>query len=310
MTKHAEVIALERWTGLGDGASLRHYHADVRRGYFSDGYGQLMADAMGSGFKGVFAEVDPRDWSKICLDGGTLNERLPASFFESYFRFLEREDPSFAREAGDAEGLRRLLKLQSHAAIGVESETVADGSERSANRFVTSVDGNGGFSTVPTGLELGSFLFSDALVSIRMHILARLMADGKIPKGPILEFQGADHLSAKQFFMRYPELAMEVVLRSLPEMLASDASDILGRIKKKVGKIEKGMEDPEWERIVRRIGTISFMNSRYRIEPHVYKSDFFTEYGTDPASALPSEAEMAGILSAVTSLQGDSESEA
>lgn len=296
MTKEAAVIALEGAVDVADGTSLRVYYRAGQHGQSTNGFGELMQDAMNGGFRGVFAEVDPRDWSKVSLDLSLDEGSLPDSFFVTYFEYLKRENPALAGRIGDVENFRNLLRKQTHRKLAILEEESSDKTTRQANGFVADVDGGGEISVVPTGLEFGSQLFSDALSSIRLHVLAKLMADGKIPKGPILDFQGTAHLSGKQFFMRYPEYAMEVVLRSVPEILSTDVSDIFGRKSKKIQKIEKRMKDPDWERIVRKLGTISFMNSRFLVEPHVYKCDFFKEYGINPGSVMPTDAVISEIV--------------
>ena len=300
ITGRAQVIAVEGYAEYKTGKSLTNYLRFFKRGISTDGYGELMVDAMEAGFKGIFAEVDPRDWSHVDLERAFSESSLPDSFFETYFEYLKRESPEVATGIGGWRRLRELLDRQTHRHLASVNEELRDGTVRYGNRFVEAGrDGDFRTSLSPTGFEFGSQLFSDALSAIRLHIIARIMADGKIPKGPILDIQGDLHLSGKQFFMRYPEYAMEIVLRTLLELLSADASDVFGREKKKIEKIRTGLDKPDWERIARKIGTIPFMNSQFLIEPHVHTFDFFREYGLRPGDSMPSEAEIADIVTKV-----------
>jgi hypothetical protein len=46
------------------------------------------------------------------------------------------------------------------------------------------------------------------------------------PRGPIIDYEGACHLSSKSFFLKYPQYAMEVVLRTINELMAGKVGDL------------------------------------------------------------------------------------
>lgn len=295
LTRNASVIAVEGRTNLPYGASLRKHMRSHGQNDDSYGYDALMQDTIADGHEVLFAEIDPRDESKVSFDNPPDFADLPDSFFERYYSYISAENPRLAETIGDAASFRNLLRYQAGNDLGKIEETV-DGREYYAHAYIPDAapDGASERSAVPTGLEFGQLIFSDAFSAVRLHLIAKLMADGKIPKGPIVDFQGRDHLSGKQFFIRYPEYAMEVILRALPEVLAGDASGLFK--KGRVGSVGKMLSDPDWERIVRKIGSIAFMKSRYSLEPEPYLVDVFREYGKDSARVMPTDADIALII--------------
>jgi hypothetical protein len=96
----------------------------------------------------------------------------------------------------------------------------------------------GEISLEPTFLELGQHLFSDALAAIKLLLIAKLMADGYLEKGPIIDYEGSMHLSSKSFFLKYPQYAMEVVLRTINELMA-------GKVKN-LTQIYEVFRNPNW----------------------------------------------------------------
>jgi hypothetical protein len=141
--------------------------------------------------------------------------KLPDDFFETYFEFLKREHPFLADAIGSPESLKKILIKQSTTLKGIAPRrkiVFKDGKGYSPYPYLTK---EGKTSFEPTFFELGQHLFSDALAAIKLHLIAKLMVDGHLPKGPIVDYEGVSHLSSKSFFLKYPQYAMEVVLRTI-----------------------------------------------------------------------------------------------
>jgi len=51
-------------------------------------------------------------------------------------------------------------------------------------------------------------------------LIGKLMADGHLEKGPIIDYEGIAHTNTKLFFLKHPQYAMEVVLRTIYELMA------------------------------------------------------------------------------------------
>lgn len=161
-----------------------------------------------------------------------------------------------------------------------------DKSRQFVDHRVVGIDGE--YVPDPSGLEFGQMMFGDALSAIKLHLIARLMADGKITSGPILDIQGSGHLSNKSFFIRYPEYAMEVVLRTLPELLSFHGLPEM---------IVNDLERPDWPEIVRQVAKLAFARTTddpNNIEP--FFCDYLDEYGIDPKEVIPSDDEIGRIM--------------
>lgn len=98
----------------------------------------------------------------------------------------------------------------------------------------------------PTMLQFGASVFSEALISLKIHFLSVLIERKVMEKGLIVEYQGADHLPNKSFFMKYPHFALMVVLQNLPYL-------VLNYIYKS-NKLLEEIQNPNWEEILRQIG--------------------------------------------------------
>ncbi|NTW14416.1 MAG: hypothetical protein HGA31_05315, partial [Candidatus Moranbacteria bacterium] len=201
---------------------------------------------------------------------------------------------------------KELLRRQTGSNLEGVTETV-NGRKYHAHAFVGD-DGHGEMrtSTVPTGYELGQLIFSDAVSAIRLHLIAKLMADGKLRKGPIVDFQGSDHLSGKQFFLRYPEYAMEVALRTLPEILVSDAKGFSR--KGKLRSVSKLLSDPDWEGIAADIATVAFLRTKKWSLPKTELQNVFEEYGIDVKEIMPTDLEIDDIVRRSAEPSSDTES--
>jgi len=123
------------------------------------------------------------------------------------------------------------------------------------------------------------------------------MAEGKIKKGPIIDYEGANHLSSKTFFLKHPEYAMEVVLRTINELMA-------GRVKE--GQIEQIYEvfrKPNWQEAVKEIAKLVFKkpspNGKELLDE---KIDFLETFNLNPQEIIPSDEEIEQIREKISKL--------
>jgi hypothetical protein len=302
--KYAKVIAVEGSSGVPFGERLGLYWSSEYKHY-----DVLMKDAVESGFNGLFTEIDARDTSRIKMDSEIsffyLFPKLPYSFFENYFEFLKREHPLLADIIGSPENLKEVLIAQSTTRGGLlerSKDIFKEGKQYCGYPYLTK---SGGVSFEPTFLELGQHLFTDTLVAIKLHLIAKLMADGHIEKGPIIDYEGVHHLSSKSFFLKYPQYAMEVVLRTINELMA-------GRVKVR-GNIEEIYEvfrNPNWPEIIKEIAKLVFKtpepdtskptaigpNQRRLLD---FPIDFLKIYNIDPNKIMPSDSEIKRIIAKI-----------
>jgi hypothetical protein len=299
INKHARIIAIEGLVRLPFGESLEAYWASESFQYGD--YDVLMKDAVRSGFNGLFTEVDARDISRIRMDQTatfTFPE-LPDNFFETYFEFLKREHPLLANYIGSPVRLKNVLMLQSTTREGIFRRRkifYKNGKIYWAYPYLTK---EGGTSFEPTFLELGQHLFSNALAAIKLLLIAKLMADGYLPKGPIIDYGGSAHLSSKSFFLKYPQYAMEVVLRTINELMAGKVEDL--------PEIYEIFRNPNWEEIIKEITKLVFKkpeddpskpveigpNQRQLLD---YPIDFLAIYNLDPKTIMPSDEEIKRVI--------------
>ena len=294
LSQRAAVIAVEGFIDHKYGTSLQErYMENVP--FF--GYDTLMRRAKGAGFRGLFAEVNARDRSKVNIDPMMpfSNIMYPilvsGEFRKNYLEYIRKENPALYEKIGSEENFEHILSQQLSA---VPSNT----KYHNARLFIESkmVDGNGAFSRSSQGFEFGQMMYSDALSAIKLLLIGKLMADGKIAKGPILDIQGAAHLSGKSFFIRYPEYAMEVVLRNLPELMAFRAEN-------GISDLEKELEHPDWSEVVRQVAKLAFARTHDFVETagdtdriETFSGDFLGEYGIDPEKVIPSNEEIQEIM--------------
>jgi hypothetical protein len=265
--KEASVVALEGYEDDPFGTSLGVQWAHSNKG----NYDELMKDLVQSrylgteclepGFNGVFTEVDARDVSKVSLDSQefvpgsrSFQFLLPDSFYEKYLAYLKREDPVFGNQIGTEERLGNLLMNQSTSEYGIlenkSNHAYWDGKKYSEFPSISDV---GEVSLVFTGNELGQRLYSDALAAIKLHLMGRMMNDGLIAKGPIVDYEGSEHISTKSFFLQYPEYAMRIVLRTLPELLAGQAEKLETNSETAALHAQRVFDHTDWEQVIREI---------------------------------------------------------
>jgi len=300
MNKEAKVICIEGCRDIPFGKSLELYWSDpdCQRG----DYDKLMKDAVDEGFRGFFTEIDARDTSKIKMDNTELFTLpdlfilpdLSEAFFSEYFKFLETQHPKLAEEIGTPEKLKEYLVALSSTHEGMFRRRAIEGGIIFRNgkqyRAFPYITKEGKTSFKPTLFELGQHLFSDALAAIKLHLIARLMAEGKIEKGPIIDYEGVSHLSSKTFFLKHPEYAMEVVLRMINELMA-------GRIKrKKIEEIYKVFRKPNWKKAVKEIAKLPFKKpSKDGKKLLNVKIDFLKTFNLKPKEIIPSDEKIEKI---------------
>ena len=303
MNKEAKVICIEGFAHIPFGKSLelRWNNPDFQWG----DYDKLMKDAVKGGFRGLFAEVDARDVSKIEMDHTpffSFPDDLSDAFFSEFFKFLETQHPKLKEEIGTAEKLKEyLIALSTTADKGVIKRVEVEGGIIFRNgklyRAFPYITKEGKTSFKPTLFELGQHLFCDALAAIKLHLIAKLMAEGKIEKGPIIDYEGVAHLSSKTFFLKHPEYAMEVVLRMINELMA-------GRVKE--GQIEQIYEvfrKPNWQEAVKEIAKLVFKkpspNGKELLDE---KIDFLETFNLDPEEIIPSDEQIKEIREKISKL--------
>lgn len=256
--KNAEIICVEGFDNIPFGKSLKDFWETGT--YLKEHYGNLMHEAVDNGFKGLFSEVDARDTSRINMDHKgygldifeifTAYPTLPNSFFDKYFEYLKREQPHLAEILNSSSGLKKALKAQATTDMNILFKTKKNIYEGKHYSMFPYYSQKGKKSFEPTFLELGQKLFSDALAAIKLQLIGKLMAEGYLAKGPIIDYGGEGHLSSKSFFLRYPQYAMEVVLRTINELMASKV--------KNLPEIYNVFENPDWSEILKEITKLSF----------------------------------------------------
>jgi hypothetical protein len=316
INQYAKIIAIEGFVDVTFGKSLELRWASEEHQYGN--YDILMKDAVNSGFNGLFTEVDARDSSKVEMDStnpdlfialilpeARIFPQLPNEFFEYYFQYLQKEHPSLAKIIINSESLERILKSQSMTTRGLVElylnfsrgrDIIYEGKLYS---FYPHLTKKGELSFEPTFLELGQTFFSDALAAIKHLLIAKLMVDGYLEKGPIIDYEGANHLSSKTFFLKYPQYAMEVVLRTINELMAGKVENL--------PQIYEVFRNPNWEEIIKEIVKLVFKKPEkdaskpVEIGPNQrrilnYPVDFLKIYDLDPKKIMPNDKEIKRLI--------------
>ena len=304
----AQIIAIEGFSDVPFGASLDALWSDSNQ---QEGdYDALMHEAVDTRWDGLFTEVDARDESKILMDSTIFTSKfpkLPDSFFTKYFEFLERERPRLSEKIGSSENLKQILAKQSTTNEGIKGRKKKIYSRGKGHLGYPYLTLSGEISLEPTFLELGKNLFTDALAALKLQLIAKLMADEHLPKGPIIDYQGAFHVPCKSFFLRYPSYALEVVLRSVNQLMA-------GRVKKRgnLPEVYQVFETPDWTEIVREIVRLPFKKTEDDFSKPTalgpdqrklldYPVDFLQIYGVDPARVVPTDEDIQKIRERISS---------
>jgi hypothetical protein len=254
-----------------------------------------MKEAVEEGFDGYFAEIDARFAVSREMNPDLRIDNFPQKFFEKYFNYLKKEQPSLVQDIKSPEELKKILIKSSLISYdGIATRTIVivhQGKRYSAFPYVSK---EGQTSFEPTFYELGKMLFSDALAAIKLHLIAELMADGHMEKGLIIDYIGTDHLPSKTFFLKYPQYAMEVVLRTIHELMAEKI--------KEFPDYYQIFQKPNWEEVVRKIFKLSLMKPEPDKTKPVkerkllnYSINFLKTYNLDPTKIMPSNEEIERI---------------
>src|SRR3989338_5982323 len=172
INQHAKVVVVEGTVGFSPESAL---HAWWRNPKLQQGhYDTLMHETVKGGFGGLFAEVDARDISNVQMDstGDFVSPLLPEKFFEKYFEFLKKEHPKLTEKIGTPQNLEGMLKKHSMTREGLFGRGLAvvrGGKKYISYPYLTQ---DGETSIEPSFLELGQFLFSDALAAIKLLLIA------------------------------------------------------------------------------------------------------------------------------------------
>ena len=230
-------------------------------------YDRLMKELVKENFKGVFLEIDSRyEGSKGEKTFDVIN--LLDREAQKLFQFVRKYNPQLAEETGGWQRFREffhkqrtqnnpplsgLPALKENLAIRGINEGVSFIQQGTGFSNTASVDKNLQTSTNPTGFELGSVAFADALSVVKTLILANAMHKGELETGIIVDFQGSAHLSYKSYFFNNPQYALEVVLTNVWEVLAShpdikNREDILDKL--------ENMDRKTWKWVLEFISTI------------------------------------------------------
>jgi len=300
--RHAKIIAIEGYRQVPFGKSLYWLWICEWEWEYAQrvGYEVLIKEAVIAGFNGFFTEIDARDISKIDFESIYIKE-LSDNFFKAYFEFLEREHPSLANAVGSSKNLKEILIKQSSTLGGIEQrrKTVFKYGKRYFPYPYLTKKGETSFE--PTFFEFGQHLFSDALAAIKLLLIAKLMSDGHLPKGPIIDYQGAGHLSSKSFFLKYPQYAMEVVLRTINELMAGKVENL--------PQIYEVFRKPNWAEIIKEITRLVFKkpedNPSIPIDRRQlldYPIDFLAIYGINPEAIMPTDEEIRRTIERLKSI--------
>lgn len=262
--KEASVVAIEGFTNAPLGASLDVMWKINPSSRVGGNYDVLMKDLVACGYSGIFTEIDGRDVSKMELEhiDFLFPLGLSDSFYEKYLTYLKRESPKFGAHIGDGKRLKKILATQ-HPLGDMNFfgslNLSANKYQRGKNYYSRpAFSDTGKVSLTPTGNELGQSIFTDALAAIKLHLLGKMMNDGRISKGPIVDYEGAHHVPSKSFFLQYPEYAMEIVLRTIPELLAGTAEKLKTNDESVELHAKKVFEHTDWEQVIREVFRIPF----------------------------------------------------
>lgn len=295
--KYTQIICIEGFITKPYGKSLNlRWNNRFRYGH----YNVLMHEAVEGGFNGLFTEIDARHEVKN-RKFDELVRKLPDEFFQKYFEYLKKQFPSLTEKIKSFKNLRKAL---SQLSVSMDSESVLQRRkeitfyEKKRYSAFPYLSKEGETFFEPTFFELGQCLFTDALATIKHHLIAKLMVDGHLEKGPIVDYQGFNHTSSKTFFLKYPQYAMEVVLRTIHHLFE-------GKIKE-VPEIYKVFKNPNKKEIIREITKLVFKKPEGALEKSVEINpnqrelidvpiDFLKIYNINPKKVIPSDKEIKKI---------------
>ncbi len=269
--KKVDYVAIESSVNMRLGEGLKNMWKNVSNKH----YGILMRELVENGFGGKFLEVDSR--FQGVLDEFTFDKKiLTNKEAEILFSYIQRYNPELAKEIKTTERFIEFFHKQRFADF---KESLAERVHTDGLSFITdgtyyhsipSVKENLKTSSIPTGFELGTFSFSDALSVIKILLMNKAINDSGADPVLIAEFQGAKHLSNKSFFFDNPQYAMEVVLTNIHEIIPH-----LPNIQNREDILEKlqNMDTEAWKLVFVFIGLIprtkvaESTDKRNKVEP-------------------------------------------
>ncbi len=295
----ARIIGIEGYATLPLGISLKKFwNSPEQLGH----YDFLMQQLNRNGFHGTFAEFDARNQGKVQMDHGEGDHsKFSHLFYKQYHMYLLRQNPHIASTIPTPNDLAELLFAQSTTRMDLNDSATMDALSVTDNGNIAHVaypsikQENGSTkrytATTMTGLELGQCTFSDALSALKLHMTARLMAEDRIERGVIADFEGNYHTPGKSFFMRYPLYAAMVVLNNIHELMAGTAHTRFWRSNEKNVAVyaEKLFTNPDWPAIFKEITKLAFFD---------VKDGKLVEHPIDitPTTAIPNDKEVAEIM--------------
>ncbi|MDP9249132.1 MAG: hypothetical protein M3M85_01295 [bacterium] len=263
------------------------------------GYDILIRGIISRNSNILLGEIDGRDSSKVKMDqyhnflySGFVD--LPSEFYENYYAYLSQINPKLREKIAKPQNLKEILRLQSTSPQGLLKRDFRITDEDTNTKFHSHPSVGLKSQSLPhmNGFELGQAMYADALSAVKLHLLARLSSDGYLPAGPIVDFQGSDHISAKTFFMQYPQYALMVVLMNIQELMAGQAKKLSSNEETAVQYSREIFSNPDWGAVIREIFKLPIFSvksdSAKNVEPsHNQKElldkspDFEKIYGID-----------------------------
>lgn len=258
--KDTRWVAIEGYANRPIGVSLPEFWKDSDRSY-----NILMRQLVKNGFQGEFIELDSRNTSKIDLDGFKYSSisSFPRPITPFLYKYLIKTNPKLIKKIGSRDNLQEVLDRQI-LANSSGWEKITEGTKGyskpstkiNSNHFET--------TTLPEGLEMGQVVFSDALSVIKILLMNKMMNEGKIDKGILVDFQGSHHLYYKSFFFEHPEYAFEIALRMLSEVMAGEidmeektlTKDNPQKNEQAMINLLNNLTEKSWKRFIELIGTI------------------------------------------------------
>ncbi len=233
-------------------------------------YSDLMRELVSDNFDGYFIETDGRNSSRFDTYSYDIVSQLSPEFYQDYFNYLKKENPAFLDGINSSDSLKKLILWHTDDVSREEREMVDVRGKK-----IPYLKGRGEALTkkiIPHGFSFGKMAFTDALSAIKFLTLSELMNRGEAEKGIMVDFQGAAHTIQKSFFLKYPMHAVEVILRSLPNIFAQGDSyfyqqewgDVYSPliVEENAKKVSEMLRKPDWVHFIYEIGRIPIFKTK------------------------------------------------
>ncbi len=296
INEFAKIIAIEGVPELKFNDKLNHMWEN-KNDY--SGYHLLMHQAVANDFLGYFTTIDTRCSGKISFEGldralekafGFYGSMKISKFFVWYFKYLAKENPALIKSIKSEKQLEDIFGFYSTRNINEFNMLQTKDKRLFIEGVFRSKDGKKSFQ--PTFLENGQLMFADALAAIKWMLIGKLMADGYIEKGPMIDYEGIAHTNTKLFFLKHPQYAMEVVLRTIYELMAETIKE-----KNNYPEIYKMLDKPNWTKIFEQIVKLVFKKGEMRTDSKLIDVpiDFLKVYKIDSSRVIPSDEKIKDI---------------